>query len=153
MFRHFSSHFFMLDAPMRACLQVPTMGLVSIIDHWSSPIYLIHICSCILCGHVYGRSCLEKLLRPSGKESAKVPWVILYILGEQIELNCSTYAWILYFLTSALSVAKDLWRSLLSTSTHQKTCWRVAAVRRSCFFQPLYISIEMFRVYIYSDTH
>ena len=101
--------------------QVPIMGLVRIIDHWSSPIYLLRVCSCIPCGHVYGRSCREKLLRPSGKESAKVPWVILYILDEQIELNCSTYAWILYFLTSALSVAKDLWRSLLWSSTHQKT--------------------------------
>uniref|UniRef100_N1QYD2 Zinc finger RING-type eukaryotic domain-containing protein n=1 Tax=Aegilops tauschii TaxID=37682 RepID=N1QYD2_AEGTA len=43
--RHISSHFSMSDA------------------------YTI----CIPCGHVYGRSCLEKLLRRSGEESAKCP--------------------------------------------------------------------------------
>ncbi|XP_040243654.1 uncharacterized protein [Aegilops tauschii subsp. strangulata] len=32
-----------------------------------------HRICCIPCGHVYGRSCLEKLLRRSGEESAKCP--------------------------------------------------------------------------------
>lgn len=35
-------------------------------------------CSCIPCGHVYGRSCLERWLHHCNGSSAKVPCVILY---------------------------------------------------------------------------
>jgi hypothetical protein len=100
-------------------------------------------CSCIPCGHVYGRSCLENWLSACGNTSAKVPDMLLhwrnfinisdcfrsYIHAWQLICSCQ-----LFFLSSALSVVKHLSASILSTSTYQGICGMVAAAYRFLSF-------------------
>ena len=69
--------------------------------------YLSTTCSCIPCGHVYGRSCLERWLRRCGSRSAKVPcmtsdrqinfMLIRFLIKQKYDPNTHTHKSSQYF--------------------------------------------------------
>lgn len=90
--RHTSVYYFHIRS-VYAWVLFWTTGLVKILYHWSSPICTR---SCIPCGHVYGRSCLEKWLHRSGDSGAKVPWIkphvhISYMWVQFLGLSIDAY--------------------------------------------------------------
>jgi len=107
-------------------------------------------CSCIPCGHVYGRSCLENWLSACGNTSAKVSDMLLhgqnscstkfhkYIRLFQIlflDTCMTTYLCMPIVLSfSALSVVKHFNASILSTSTYLGICGMVAVAYRFLSF-------------------
>ena len=113
--------------------------------------YPLHTCSCIPCGHVHGRSCLEKWLGACGNTSAKVPYILLCrrhscyssfqiildccqscVHHDNSQLICACQS---FFISCILSAV--LYLNILLTSTYQEICLMVVPVCRF-LFGPLY---------------
>jgi hypothetical protein len=94
------------------------------------------LCSCIPCGHVYGRSCLEKWLTQRGNRSATVCLPEGYfnyfdhgsVSRRYHSLWFEVSPFFSYF--SALSVAKGLNIRTSSTSMHKRLLFLIVNLRR-----------------------